>query len=86
VIGDELNAREADMTIASLHSVNHLLDGYNKQQRMKSEVGKSPKEFNDQKGKTIVDKVTLFTQLGEMDTSYKISQKLIDGLLRDVEK
>jgi hypothetical protein len=68
----------------SLHDIESLLNAYNKRQRVKNGSNKSPEETVNEEGEAVIDEVTLSKQrIEKTDTPDKISEKLIEGLLKN---
>jgi hypothetical protein len=68
----------------SLHGVDSLLNAYNKRQRVKNGSDKSPEETVNEEGKSVIDELTLSKQwIAETDAPNKISQRLIEDLLKN---
>ena len=71
----------------SLHGVDSILNAYHKQQRLRNEGGKFPETTGGNRGKAVIDQVTLSKQwLGEADAPDKISERLIEDLLKNEKK
>ena len=71
----------------SLHGVDSLLTAYNKRQRVKNGSDKSPEETVNEEGKAVIDEARLSKQrIEKTDAPNKISQKLIEDLLKNEKK
>lgn len=71
----------------SLHDVDSLLNAYNKQKLKKDDRRESTEEAVDDNEETVIDQVMLSEQrIKKTDAPDKISQKLIETLLKDEKK